>query len=61
MCYNIPVVIIDSYTYLGLYLNEHLDVEQIVKSIAKAAHQSLGLLIAKHKALGGMPHQVFSK
>ncbi len=58
---NAPIAIVDSYKYLGLYLNEHLDVEQIVKSIAKAAHLSLGLLIARHKALGGMPHHVFSR
>ncbi len=61
MCCNAPIVIVDSYKYLGLYLNEHLDVEQIVKSIANAAHLSPGLLTATHKALGGMPHQIFTK
>ncbi len=61
MCYNAPIAIVDSYKYLGLYFNKYLDVEQIVKSIAKAAHRSLGLLIAKHNALGGMKHQVFTK
>ncbi len=38
ICCNAPIAIVDSYIYLGLYLNEHLDVKQIVKSIAKAAH-----------------------
>jgi hypothetical protein len=60
-CCNSPIAIVDSYKYLGLNLNENLDLEKIAKSVAKSAQRALGLLIAKHKALGGMPHDVFSK
>ena len=33
----------------------------MVKMIAQSASRALGLLIAKDKALGGMPYQCFSK
>ena len=33
----------------------------MVKMIAQSANRALGLLIAKDKALGGMPYQCFSK
>ena len=33
----------------------------MVKMIAQSACRALGLLIAKDKALGGMPYQCFSK
>ncbi len=42
MCCNTPIAIVDSYKYLGLYLNRHLDVEQIVKSIANQHTDHLG-------------------
>ena len=60
-CAGLPIDVTDSYKYLGLTLNEHLDKNVIAKSVAKSAQRALGLLIAKHKALGGMPHEVFSK
>ncbi len=41
--------------------NEHLDKNMMAKSVAKSANRTLGLLIAKCKALGGMPHDVFNK
>ncbi len=41
--------------------NEHLDKNMMAKSVAKSANRALGLLIAKCKDLGGMPHEVFTK
>jgi len=61
MCLGKPVEAVDSYKYLGLLLNEHLDMQKIAQAISKSAHRALGVLIAKHKAFGGMPHAVFTK
>ncbi len=42
----------------GLMFNEHLDKNVMTKSVAKSANRALGLIIAKCKAFGGMPHDV---
>ena len=49
------------YKYLGLYIDEHLDFDVTVSYVAKSAHRALGLLIAKDKAHGGMPIDIFSQ
>ena len=66
--YNIPFTIdgkeldmVHSYKYLGLHLHEHLDMTFTAKHVAKAAQRALGLLIAKDKAHGGMPFDIFTK
>ncbi len=41
--------------------NEHLDKNMMAKLVAKSANRALGLLIAKCKAFGGIPHDVFTK
>ncbi len=41
--------------------NEHLDKNMMANSVAKSAIRALFLLIAKCKAFGGMPHDVFTK
>ena len=51
----------DSYKYLGLVLNEHLDYSVMVKYVAQSATRALGLLISKFKQTGGMPIDVFKK
>jgi hypothetical protein len=51
----------DKYKYLGLMLSEYLDMRVTADHVAKAASRSLGLLIAKSKALGGMPFNCFKK
>jgi len=50
----------DKYRYLGLWLTEHLDYDYMAKEVSKAAHRALGLIIAKSKALGGMPFETFT-
>ncbi len=56
---NINVV--SQYKYLGLILNEHLDYALMAKMVAKSACRALGLLIAKCKASGRMPYNVYTK
>ncbi len=41
--------------------NDHLDKNMMAKSVAKSANRALGLLIAKYKDFGGMPHDGFTK
>ncbi len=55
------IEVIDSYKYLVLLLNEHLDMQKIAQAISKSANRALWVLIAKHQAFGGTPHAVFSK
>ena len=49
----------DCYTYLGLLLNEYLDLNVTAKMVAQSASRALGLLIAKVKLIGGVPHNVY--
>ncbi len=56
---NINVV--SQYKYLRLILNEHLDYALMANMIAKSAGSAIGLLIAKCKASGGMPYDVYTK
>ncbi len=35
--------------------------QKMPQAISKSAHRAFGVLIAKHKAFGGMPYAVFSK
>ena len=60
-CCNETLSIVDSYMYLGLLLNEFLDYNITTRDVAQSASRALGLLIAKSKALGGMPYKVFTK
>ena len=60
-CGETIIKFIHQYKYLGLIISEHLDMLVMVKMMAQSASRALGLLIAKDKALGGMPYQCFSK
>jgi len=42
-------------------LTDTLDYNVTAKHVAQSATRALGLIIAKFKALGGMPYEVFSK
>ncbi len=61
MCGNELLVTVDKYKYLGIVLNETLDYNFTAKMIAQSAGRALGLIIAKTKYLGGLPHDVFKK
>lgn len=58
---NIKLDYVSKYKYLGLVLNEHMDMNESVKNVALAANRALGILIAKTKKCGGFPFQSYSK
>ncbi|XP_053402804.1 uncharacterized protein LOC128558049 [Mercenaria mercenaria] len=60
-CGNDTLEIVDRYTYLGLLMHEHLDLNVMVKDVAQSASRALGLVIAKCKVMGGFPYDVFTK
>lgn len=47
--------------YLGLVLNEHLDISMTAKYGAQSAARALGLLISIFKQAGGLPFDMFKK
>ena len=51
----------DKYKYLGLWFSEDLDLSFMAEQVAASAHRALGLLIAKSKTIGGLPHACFKK
>jgi hypothetical protein len=51
----------DRYKYLGMIFNDHLDMTEMVKYVSQAANRSLGILISKMKAYGGMPFTIYTK
>jgi hypothetical protein len=53
--------VVERYRYLGVVLTEHLDLSITAKCIAQSAQRALGLLIAKGRAHGGFPFDVYTK
>jgi hypothetical protein len=51
----------DKYKYLGVWLEEHLDMSVTVRETAKSANRALGKVIAKFKNCGGSSHACFDK
>ena len=45
-CGTDTLSIVNKYTYLGLVLNEHLDLDVMVRAVAQSASRALGLVIA---------------
>ena len=65
-CFNftfgdVDLMIKESYLYLGLVLEEHLNFNVTASFVAKSASRALGLLICKFKSIGGMPFKVYTK
>ena len=58
---NCDIQTVDKYKYLGLWFNEHLDMTVMANEVARCAHRALGLLLAKVKAAGGIPLDIFTK
>ena len=50
-----------NYKYLGLWFNEFNDMSFAAKEIAKSATRALGVIICKHKSLGGLSYTCFKK
>ena len=55
------VKVTSEYVYLGLLLTEHLDYTMMAKYVSKSASRSLGLVISKFKAFGGLQCNTFTK
>lgn len=60
-CGSDTLKIVDRYKYLGLVMQEHLDLNVMVKAVAQSASRDLGLVIAKCKSMGGVPYDLFTR
>jgi len=60
-CGDQVIEYVNQYKYLGLVLNEFLDLDVTAKMVAQSASRALGLLIAKVKTIGGVPYDVYTK
>lgn len=58
-CGDVDIDITTKYKYLGLWFNEHMDLSVMAKALADSAGRALGVLIAKYKAIRGMPLPCF--
>ena len=58
---NNKIITTDKYKYLGLWLHEHLDMKETVKSLAASAGRALGSLMTKFHSIGGMTHSVYTQ
>ncbi len=61
MCGNNQLQIVDKYRYLGLIFTDFSSYDDMAKSVAQSATRALGLVIAKCKAHGGIPFNVFKQ
>ena len=60
-CGSSDLATVDKYLYLGITLTEFLDFNITANIVSQSVSRALGLLIAKFKAIGGMPFEVYSK
>jgi hypothetical protein len=60
-CGNKIVNIIETYKYLGLWINEFLDTQTMVKELANSATRALGKITVKLKAMGGLTYSGYTK
>ena len=58
---NCDIITTNKYKYLGLYFNEHLDTDEMVKDVAKSAVRALGGMITKYNQIGGNSYEIFTK
>ena len=60
--YNDSVIeIIDSYKYLGVYLDEHLDYNKCVSGLADSAGRALSGILSKITALRDCGYKTYTK
>ena len=55
------IMFVDFYRYLGLWLNEHLNLKQTVKELTKSASRALSALYTHFITSGGFSFEVFTK
>ncbi len=52
---------IDTYKYLGVYFNEHLDFQFHCNTLKDAGTRALGAVIGKFRELNDIPYESFYK
>ena len=60
-CSNSNIGYVESYKYLGLWFDEHMNMNKAVRELAKSASRALGALYGKFVSCGGMTYSVFIK
>ena len=60
-CANHDILKVNSYKYLGLWLDEHLTFDNTTKELAKSASRALGALYGQFISSGGMSHKIYTK
>ena len=60
LCSDCEIEYCSEYKYLGLWINEHLDIAMMIDKVHLAARKSLGCLIAKYKDMGSLHYDTFS-
>ena len=58
---NHDILKVNSYKYLGIWLDEHLTFDKSTKEIAKSASSVLGAVYWKFSSSGGMSHRIYTK
>ncbi len=53
--------IVDSYKYLGVFLDQHLTFQKATTVLGNAAGRALGSMISKYKSLGEMGYRTYTK
>jgi len=57
-CGGNSIAITDVYKYLGLWLNEHLNMQKTVSELCKSASRALAALYTKFIKAGGLTYDV---
>ena len=60
-CGHLTIDQTEKYKYLGLWFQEHLDLQFATSELAKSASRALSVLHAKFKCAGGMSYEVYTK
>ena len=60
ICSNSKIEYCSEYKYLGLWINEYIDVSMMVDRVCLATRKTLGALIAKYKDMGSFYYDTYS-
>ncbi|CAH1801802.1 unnamed protein product, partial [Owenia fusiformis] len=59
-CGHLNLEYATQYKYLGLKLNEHMDMTKSATILAKSGSRALGAIMAKSRANGGLSYEVYT-
>ena len=60
ICSNSKIEYCSEYKYLGLWINEYIDVSMMVDRVFLATRKTVGALIAKYKDMGSFYYDTYS-